>query len=709
MNNKFEKDIKSFIMCDYNPSMISELAQTERRHIYGMYTRPKLTSGQKYTASFYIKLANGNYLNSMLNVGLCSELAKQASTFHIACIDTTWTFEQAENRTYDSSHDIKVGDLGNFNFNNLSSNPTAYRLEFENQGNTTGTGFNGSNGDDNQFGLWLKFKEGQLGDYMTKIFNSNEPIGQGPTINNSTPKYRWFKVWFTFTAQDKYLGSDSNGNDIFINHTETTDRAFCFEPWVNTPAANAFYPLFCEIAAPMLNVGTTPLKFSSEEGGASERYSEIIQKQNEIQLNINKVEEGVKKGLKKVGITLDGNNSKIDFYAESAKFTGNIEAKSLAVKPEGSNSLIKLVIYDPFNDEQSLIKSAINRDQLDISEGTPLLIASNGTDTYLVNLTKLNSDSDGSYWKVKTSKPIGQKILYTGNTWNSGSNYITGPSNELTLYYFTNNSVEIYSHKFICESEIEVKSIGHVLYSGISADKYFTSFNYNNSPNYVTIPLKGGSETFQFNDKGYNDDFSRVIKKEPTTVIKEYASARVNYGTYNTPVFELNSIGNPLYRISSNNSYFSENGKTKCGLTNIGNYRICRIYRRMDNGVLIDFPEKRYCFIVEKNNIKKFVGFCNYQRFLEKYTEYVDSQNPYSNSYGNQYEKQKALGEYFVKDVLYEVSLDKTVSQNNNSLEACSITSCKILFTEYEISNFEEVLNRGALAAIDNDYFREVD
>lgn len=712
INNKFEKDIKSFIMCDYNPSMISGLSQAERRHIYGMYTRPKLVSGQKYTASFYIKLANGDYLNSMLNIGLCAELAKQAPTFHIACINTGWTLEQAENQTYDSNHDISVENLGEFNFDNLISNPTAYRLEFANQGNTTGTGFNGSNADDDQFGLWLKFKDDQLGTYMTKIFDSSAPIAQGPTINNnSNIKYRWFKVWFTFTAQDKYIGRDSNGNDVFINHTEKSNRAFCFEPCVNTPASNNFYPLFCEIAAPMLNVGTTPLKFSSEEGGISEQYSEIIQKQNEIQLNVNKVEKGIKNDLKKVGITLDGDNSRIDFYAETAKFTGDIEAKSLAVKPEGSNSSIKLVIYDSSNEEQSLIKSAINSNQdLDISEGTPLLIASNGTDTYLVNLTKLNSGSDGSYWKVKTSKPIGQKILYTGNTWNSESNYITGPSNELTLYYFTNNSVEIYSHKFICESQIDVKSIGHVLYSGISANKYFTSFNYNGSPNSVTIPLQGGSETFNFNDKGYNDDFSRVIKKEPTTVIKEYASARVSYGTYNTPVFELGSFtGNPLYRISSNYPYFSENGKTKCGLTNIGTYRKCRVYRRMDNGVLVDFPEKRYCFIVEKNGEKHFVGFCNYQTFLEKYTEYINSQNPYSNSYGNQYEKQKALGEYFVKDVLYEVSLDKTISQNNNSLEACSINSCKVLFTEYEISNFEEVLNRGALAAISNDYFRKVD
>jgi hypothetical protein len=65
--------------------------------------------------------------------------------------------------------------------------------------------------------------------------------------------------------------------------------------------------------------------------------------------------------------------------------------------------------------------------------------------------------------------------------------------------------------------------------------------------------------------------------------------------------------------------------KTKCGITNIGTYRKCRVYRRMDNGVLVDFPEKRYCFIVEKNNTKRFVGFCGYNEILRRYNAYIDS------------------------------------------------------------------------------------
>ena len=703
-SNKFERDIKSFIMCDYNPSMISGLLETKRRHIYGMYTHPKITFGQKYTASFYIKLANGGYLNSMLNVGLCAELSKQASTFHIACIDQAWTLEQAENQTYDSNHDIKVGNLSSFlESDDLLSNPTGYRLEIENQGDTTGTGFDGSNADDNQFGVWLKFNKGYLGAYMTKIFGLSSPLTQSPTINGSTLKCRWFKIWFTFTPQDKYIGSDSNGHDIFINHTENSDRTFCFEPWVNQPAGNNFYPLFCEIAAPMLNIGTTPLKFSSQES-ISESYSTISQTNKSIEFSVNNAIDKLTGELNNAGIKLDGENSRIEFNARTSAFTGAVNAESFKVTPKNSDSSIELVIYNSQKPEHAILNNQ------GFTDGVPLLLARCGTDMYVINLTKLTGNN-GTYWKIDTDHPIRERVLYTGNPSN---NYVFGLSNEITFYQFIDNSVNIYSHKFICESEIELKIIGTIIYSGISSNKYFTQFNYNNSPQSVTIPLKGNkTKTIAFKDKGCNPDLSDVITDEPVESTKPftYSLPTVNYGSYNTPVVELGSFtGNPLYRISANNPYFIIDNKTKCGITNIGTYRKCRVYRRMDNGVLVDFPEERYCFIVEKNNTKRFVGFCGYNEILRRYNAYIDSQNPYSGSYGYQNDRQRELGEYFVKDGLYEVSLDNRVSQDGyNSLEACSISNCKILFTKSEITKFEEVLNRGVSAALANDYFRIVD
>jgi hypothetical protein len=92
----------------------------------------------------------------------------------------------------------------------------------------------------------------------------------------------------------------------------------------------------------MLNAGSEPLKFTSYEI-EDEAYSEISQTQKTIELKI----DNLKGDLGKVGIKLDGENSKIDFSAGLSTFTGKVEATSFAVTPSGSNSRIELLIYNP--------------------------------------------------------------------------------------------------------------------------------------------------------------------------------------------------------------------------------------------------------------------------------------------------------------------------------------------------------------------------
>lgn len=395
------------------------------------------------------------------------------------------------------------------------------------------------------------------------------------------------------------------------------DRAFCFEPWTNI-YSDKYSRIFCEFAAPMLNSGTTPLKFSSQES-ISESYSTISQTNKSIEFSVNNAIDKLTGELNSAGIKLDGENSRIEFNARTSAFTGAVNAESFKVTPKNSDSSIELVIYNSKKPEHAILNNQ------GFDDGVPLLLARCGTDMYVINLTKLTGNN-GTYWKIDTDHPIRERVLYTGNPSND---YVFGLSNEITFYQFIDNSVNIYSHKFICESEIELKTIGTIIYSGISSNKYFTSFNYNNSPQSVTIPLKGNkTKTITFTDKGCNPNLSDVITDEPVESTKPftYSLPTVNYGSYNTPVIELdNFTGNPLYRISANHPYFIMDDKTKCGITNIGTYRKCRIYRRMDNGVLVDFPEKRYCFIVEKNNTKRFVGFCGYNEILRRYNAYIDS------------------------------------------------------------------------------------
>lgn len=614
-SNKFERDIKSFIMCDYNPSMISGLTQTKRRHIYGMYTRPKVTTGEKYTASFYIKLANSNYLNLMLNVGLCAELAKQASTFHIACIDTSWTFEQAENKTYDSSHSIKVGDLGTFlESDDLLSNPTGYTLEIENQGNITGTGFDGSNADDNQFGVWLKFNKGYLGAYMTKIFGLSSPSTQSPTINGSTLKCRWFKVWFTFTAQDKYIGSDSNGNDVFINYTKDSSRAFCFEPWVNQPAENGFYPLFCEFAAPMLNAGTTPLKFSSQEK-SNEVYSEIAQTKESIDVSIKSYSKKLHEDLEQVGIHLDGKNSSINFNAKNSTFTGNVIAKQLSVQPEGMDSKIWLEIYNP---KESSISAAIETTlkNNDLVEGTPILIAYTNDNYYVTNLTKLNFAPESSIYYGIYGKAITSNLtIYKGNSNNTINSF--SDSSQIVTKFDVNKhintnygTIDFYKNTYEYGELLSSTYFGTLKLTKINRDTYYTEYNNNG-----LIPsITAGGSRINLSEPTPDIELKMLNNKEPTAMIDTGSSPKITIFTSDGLVFVEDGPTNDFYdQTSTDNSI----------LVPIKNIYTFRVYPKIDNGKLYDFELPMYCFAQKSEDTFKIIGFNEtaYKNYISDYEE----------------------------------------------------------------------------------------
>ena len=172
------------------------------------------------------------------------------------------------------------------------------------------------------------------------------------------------------------------------------DRAFCFEPWTNI-YSDKYSRIFCEFAAPMLNSGTTPLKFSSQEK-SNEVYSVISQTKNTIDASIN----NVRQGLQKVGITINAENpekSTIELNADllkgnisQATFTGDVEAKSFKVQPIGTNSSISLVIYNP-NDSGFVHKYITDHNTtLKIAKGTPVLVSTVGDDVYLITLTKIN-------------------------------------------------------------------------------------------------------------------------------------------------------------------------------------------------------------------------------------------------------------------------------------------------------------------------------
>lgn len=173
-SNILEKDLKSFIIYDNNTLNINGLSAEDRRHIYGLYTNLKVISGNKYTASFYIKLPavfssgytslinvpNSNnkfrcsFQNLMLNVGFVNELAKLTPNFYITLLSTKNSLEDIENTKYTI---VDGEEVENWSSETLYNTQHKKAYKFNNQGNLTGNGFNNGSVDLDQFGLWIKF------------------------------------------------------------------------------------------------------------------------------------------------------------------------------------------------------------------------------------------------------------------------------------------------------------------------------------------------------------------------------------------------------------------------------------------------------------------------------------------------------------------------------------------------------------------------
>ena len=194
-SNILERSIKSFMIYDSNPpSDINDSNAKIRNHVYGLYTNLKVISGNKYTASFYIKLPavfgtssivdvptssdklRCSVQNLILNVGFVSELAKLTPNFYITLLNIQNSLEDIENTKYTI---VDGEEVENWSSETVYNTQHKKAYKFNNQGDLTGNGFKDGSVDDNQFGLWIKFGQGNLFNYLNRAFNvtmSNDGI-----------------------------------------------------------------------------------------------------------------------------------------------------------------------------------------------------------------------------------------------------------------------------------------------------------------------------------------------------------------------------------------------------------------------------------------------------------------------------------------------------------------------------------------------------
>lgn len=619
-SNVLERNLKSFIIYDNNPpSNINGSSVEDRKHIYGLYTNLEVTSGNKYTASFYIKLpavfSSGytslinvtnpsnniedkikcSFQNLMLNVGFVNELAKLTPNFYITLLSTKNSCEDIENTKYTI---VDGEEVENWNSESVYSSQNKKAYKFSNQGNLTGNGFNDGKVDDNQFGLWIKFGQGNLLNYLNKAFTVSLGDADNSGINiEQNIRYRWFKIWFTFEASDEYYKS---GNSL-TKHTSNSSRSFCFEPWttaykVNTNAY-ACSKIFCEIATPMLNSGTTPLKFSSQEK-SNEIYSEIAQTQKTIELKI----DNLKGDLGKVGIKLDGENSSINFNAKNSTFTGNVIAKQLSVQPEGMDSKIWLEIYNPDESSISAVIKQTLKDNNNLVEGTPVLIAYTNGNYYVTNLTKLNFAPESSiYYGIYGKAIISKLIIYKGNS-NNTINSFSDSSQIITKFdvneHINTNygTIDFYKNTYEYGELLSSTYFGTLKLIKINRDTYYTEYNNNG-----LIPsITAGGSRINLSEPTPDIELKMLNNKEPTYMTDRGSSPKITIFTSDGLIFvENGSTKNFFERISANSSV----------LTPIKNIYTFRVYPKINNGKLYDFEVPMYCFAQKSGNVFKIIGF----------------------------------------------------------------------------------------------------
>ena len=624
--NVLERDLKSFMIYDDNTSNINGLSAEDRRHIYGLYTNLKVTSGNKYTASFYIKLPaifgttsvidvpNSNnklrysFQNLMLNVGFVDELAKLTPNFYITLLNMKNSFEETENIEYT----IVDGENVDWSSEDVYSTQGAKKAyKFNNQGNLTGDGFNNGSVDLDQFGLWVKFGQGNLLNYLNSAFRETM---SSDGIDSQNVRYRWFKIWFTFTADNKHIVKNSDTS--LTNIVDDRDRAFCFEPWTNI-YSNKYSRIFCEFAAPMLNSGTTPLKFSSQEK-SNEVYSEIAQTNKSIELKVNNAVNKLTKELSNVGIKLDGENSSINFNAKNSTFTGNVIAKQLSVQPEGMDSKIWIEIYNPNESSISaVIKQTFidNKQNNNLVEGTPVLIAYTNGNYYITNLTKLNFAPQSSiYYGIYGKAIISKLIIYNKGNSNNTINSFSDSSQIITKFdvneHINTNygTIDFYKNTYEYGELLSSTYFETLKLTNINCDTYYTKYNNNGLIPSVTA----GGNRINLSEPTPDIELKMLNNKEPTHMTNTGSSPKITIFTSDGLVFVEDGTTDDFYDRTPTDNFI---------LAPIKNIYTFRVYPKIDNGKLYDFELPMYCFAQKSGDTFKIIGFNEtaYKKYISDY------------------------------------------------------------------------------------------
>ena len=361
----------------------------------------------------------------------------------------------------------------------------------------------------------------------------------------------------------------------------------------------------------MLNSGTTPLKFSSQEK-SNEVYSEIAQTKESIEFKVNNAVNKLTKELSNVGIKLDGENSSINFNAKNSTFTGNVVAKQLSVQPEGMDSKIWIEIYNPSGSNISAVIKRTLGDKNNLEEGTPVLIAYANNNYYVTNLTKLNfAPVSVIYWGIYGKAITSNLTVYKGNSNNTINSF---SDNSQIITKFNKNgdknygTIEIYKNEYKYGELLSSTRFITYKLTNINCDTYYTKYNNNGLIPSVTA----GGNNIDLNEPTPDIELKMLDDKEPTYMNDEGSKPSINIFTSNGLIFVEDGPVNDFYDQTPTDHFI---------LTPIKNIYTFRVYPKIDNGKLYDFELPMYCFAQKSGDTFKIIGFNEtaYKKYISNY------------------------------------------------------------------------------------------
>ena len=601
-------------------------------------TNPEILKGPWITNGF-------SYKQLLLNMGCVEEIALSAPKFYIAPIDEYESLDSIMSKSYKvcNGQNLKNDEnepisFENFIQNQLSSYSPYYLyntcFEFDNCGilnesdaTNESNLFNDGSPIDEKFGLWINFGQGKLNEYLNAVFANDSNVSllnEGPnyiirqkdgrmmspdsaiSITSSDEnkitanKFKWFKIWFTFTPQTKRWVS---GNTL-TKYKDNESHAFSIQCY----STKRF---FCEIGAPMLNAGSEPLKFTSYEI-ENEVYSEIAQTKESIELKVNNAVNKLTGELSNVGIKLDGENSSINFNAKNSTFTGNVVAKQLSVQPEGMDSKIWIEIYNPSGSNISaVIKNTLDKNN-NLVEGTPVLIAYTNGNYYVTNLTKLNfAPASVIYWGIYGKAITSNLTVYTGNS-NNTINSFSDKSQVITKFNKNGDTnygtIEIYKNEYKYGELLSSTYFGTLKLTNINCDTYYTKYNNNGLIPSVTA----GGNRINLSEPTPDIKLKMLDDKKPTYMTNTGSSPKITIFTSDGLVFVEDGPTDDFYDRTPTDNFI---------LTPIKNIYTFRVYPKIDNGKLYDFELPMYCFAQKSGDTFKIIGFNEtaYKKYISDY------------------------------------------------------------------------------------------